>query len=116
MDEIIRAVRDCPSGALSLAFTGGPEERDLADWHGRREPAIEITRDGPYRVTGRIALIGGGDDGEDGGGGGRRPGRRFLPRALRPLPVRPLPEQAVLQRNALVYRVHRSGARGRPRA
>jgi len=72
MDEIIRAVRDCPSGALSLAFTGGPEERDLADWHGRREPAIEITRDGPYRVTGRIALIGGGGgdgDGEDGGGG-----------------------------------------------
>ena len=68
MDEIIRAVRDCPSGALSLAFAEpvGPdvaEERDLADWHGRREPAIEITRDGPYRITGRIALTGhdGGD-------------------------------------------------------
>ncbi len=68
MDEIIRAVRDCPSGALSLAFAepAGPdvaEERDLADWHGRREPAIEITRDGPYRITGRIALTGhdGGD-------------------------------------------------------
>ena len=67
MDEIIRAVRDCPSGALSLAFAepAGPdvaEERDLADWHGRREPAIEITRDGPYRITGRIAL-----NGHDGG-------------------------------------------------
>ena len=68
MDEIIRAVRDCPSGALSLAFAepAGPdvvEERDLADWHGRRGPAIEITRDGPYRITGRIALTGhdGGD-------------------------------------------------------
>ena len=68
MDEIIRAVRDCPSGALSLAFAepAGPdvaEERDLADWHGRREPAIEITRDGPYRITGRVALTGhdGGD-------------------------------------------------------
>ena len=68
MDEIVRAVRDCPSGALSLAFAEpvGPdvaEERDLADWHGRREPAIEITRDGPYRITGRIALTGhdGGD-------------------------------------------------------
>ncbi len=68
MDEIIRAVRDCPSGALSLAFAEpvGPdlaEERDLADWHGRREPAIEITRDGPYRITGLIALTGhdGGD-------------------------------------------------------
>ena len=68
MDEIIRAVRDCPSGALSLAFAEpvGPdvaEERDLADWHGRREPAIEITRDGPYRITGRIALTG--HDGRD---------------------------------------------------
>ena len=39
------------------------EERDLADWHGRREPAIEITQDGPYRITGRIALSGA--DGED---------------------------------------------------
>ena len=62
MDEIVRAVRDCPSGALSLAFDGH-EERDLADWHGRREPAIEITADGPYRVTGRVTLVdaGGGD-------------------------------------------------------
>ncbi len=60
MDEIIRAVRDCPSGALSLAFDGpgGAEERDVADWYGRREPAIEITQDGPYRVTGGIALSG----------------------------------------------------------
>jgi CDGSH-type Zn-finger protein/truncated hemoglobin YjbI len=56
MDEIVRAVRDCPSGALSLAFDG-QEERDLTDWHGRREPAIEITADGPYRVTGRVALV-----------------------------------------------------------
>jgi CDGSH-type Zn-finger protein len=56
MDEIIRSVRDCPSGALSLAFAGGPEERDLTDGHDRREPAIEITQDGPYRITGRIAL------------------------------------------------------------
>ena len=65
MDEIIRAVRDCPSGALSLAFDGpgGPEERDLVDWHERREPAIEITQDGPYRITGRITLTG--DGGED---------------------------------------------------
>ena len=37
MDEIIRAVRDCPSGALSLAFDE-QEARDLVDWHGRREP------------------------------------------------------------------------------
>ena len=55
MDEIIRAVRDCPSGALSLAFDGA-EARDLADWHGQREAAIEVTQDGPYRVTGGIGL------------------------------------------------------------
>ena len=55
MDELIRAVRDCPSGALSLAFDG-VEARDLVDWHGIREQAIEITQDGPYRVTGGLPL------------------------------------------------------------
>ena len=55
MDEIVRAVRDCPSGALSLAFDD-IEARDLADWHGRRQPAIEVSPDGPYRVTGGIPL------------------------------------------------------------
>jgi CDGSH-type Zn-finger protein/truncated hemoglobin YjbI len=55
LDEIVRAARDCPSGALSLGFDGD-EARDLADWHGRREPAIEVSQDGPYRVTGAIPL------------------------------------------------------------
>lgn len=55
MDEIVRAVRDCPSGALSLAFDG-TEARDLADWHGGRQPAVEVSLDGPYRVTGGIPL------------------------------------------------------------
>ena len=55
MDEIVRAVRDCPSGALSLAFDGD-DARDLADWHASREAAIEVTQDGPYRVTGGIGL------------------------------------------------------------
>ena len=55
MDELVRAVRDCPSGALSLAFDGA-ETRGLVDWHGRREQAIEITQDGPYRITGGIPL------------------------------------------------------------
>jgi CDGSH-type Zn-finger protein/truncated hemoglobin YjbI len=55
MDELIRAVRDCPSGALSLAFDG-VEARDLVDWHGTRAQAIEITQDGPYRVTGSLPL------------------------------------------------------------
>ena len=57
MDEIIRAVRDCPSGALSFA-TDGTEDRDDADHHNRRKPAIEVSRDGPYRVTGGIRLAG----------------------------------------------------------
>ncbi len=57
MDEIIRAVRDCPSGALSYAL-GGTEARADVDWEGHRPPAIEITADGPYRVTGRIPLAG----------------------------------------------------------
>src|SRR5580693_4367924 len=55
MDELVRAVRDCPSGALSLAFDQ-VEARDLTDWHGTREQAVEITQDGPYRVTGSLPL------------------------------------------------------------
>jgi len=54
-DEIISAVRNCPSGALSLAIDRSGA-RALADWDGTREPAIEVTRDGPYRVTGGIEL------------------------------------------------------------
>ncbi len=55
LDEITRAVRDCPSGALSFAVDGR-EARDQVDWHGGREQAIEVTKDGPYRITGGIAL------------------------------------------------------------
>ncbi|HEY6312046.1 MAG TPA: ferritin-like domain-containing protein [Streptosporangiaceae bacterium] len=55
MDELIRAVRGCPSGALSLAFDGD-EARSLVDWHAQRERGIEITQDGPYRVTGGVPL------------------------------------------------------------
>lgn len=55
MDEIIRAVRDCPSGALSYAIDGVEARADV-DHHGCREPAIEITKDGPYRITGAITL------------------------------------------------------------
>jgi CDGSH-type Zn-finger protein/truncated hemoglobin YjbI/ferredoxin len=54
MDEIIRAVRDCPSGALGFAVDGikAPAQADQD-----REPAIEVSRDGPYRITGAIALL-----------------------------------------------------------
>jgi CDGSH-type Zn-finger protein/truncated hemoglobin YjbI len=55
MDEIIRAVRDCPSGALSYAIDE-IEARDQVDWHDAREPGLEVTKDGPYRVTGKIPL------------------------------------------------------------
>src|SRR5262249_52400422 len=44
-DEIIRAVRDCPSGALSYAIDG-TEAREHVDWGNAREPAIEVTKDG----------------------------------------------------------------------
>ena len=106
LDELIRAVRNCPSGALSLAFDR-TEERDLADWHGTRERAIEVTQDGPYRVTGGIPLTG-----ADGAAVPRAQGSSL--RALRPLPLRPLAEQAVLQRHALVRRVPRPGPARRP--
>ncbi|HEX6652305.1 MAG TPA: CDGSH iron-sulfur domain-containing protein [Thermoleophilaceae bacterium] len=56
MDELIRAVRDCPSGALSYAIDG-VEARDEVDRHGGRSPAIEVSKDGPYRVTGAVRLV-----------------------------------------------------------
>jgi CDGSH-type Zn-finger protein/truncated hemoglobin YjbI len=55
MDEIIRAVRDCPSGALSLAIDK-VELRAQVDWDGTRPAAIEVSKDGPYRITGSIPL------------------------------------------------------------
>ncbi|MDQ6669222.1 MAG: CDGSH iron-sulfur domain-containing protein [Chloroflexota bacterium] len=55
MDEIIRAVRDCPSGALSYAMDGR-EAREQVDYGNKREPSIEVSKDGPYRVAGGIAL------------------------------------------------------------
>jgi CDGSH-type Zn-finger protein/truncated hemoglobin YjbI/ferredoxin len=62
MDEIIRAVRDCPSGALSIAVDG-VEMRGETDRHDTRPPAIWVTRDGPYRLEGSIRLLDG--DGVD---------------------------------------------------
>ncbi len=48
-------MRDCPSGALSLAL-GKEEARLFVDWDAGREAAIEVSLDGPYRVTGTIPL------------------------------------------------------------
>ena len=54
MDEIVRAVRACPSGALSFAL-GGREARGQVDQD--RDPGVEVSKDGPYRVTGGVPLI-----------------------------------------------------------
>ena len=56
MDEIIRVVRACPSGALGLALDG-KRAQDEVDHHGTRGPRVEVSRDGPYRVTGGIDLV-----------------------------------------------------------
>jgi CDGSH-type Zn-finger protein/truncated hemoglobin YjbI len=55
MDEIIRAVRDCPSGALSFAIDGR-EAREQVDHNDERPAEIEVTRNGPYRIVGGIPL------------------------------------------------------------
>jgi CDGSH-type Zn-finger protein/truncated hemoglobin YjbI len=55
-DDIIAAIRACPSGALSFAVDDA-EERATVDHHGTREPAIEVSKDGPYRITGGIPLV-----------------------------------------------------------
>ncbi|MCH7634730.1 MAG: CDGSH iron-sulfur domain-containing protein [Proteobacteria bacterium] len=49
---IIDTIRKCPSGALSYSVAG-VEQRDP-----NRTPAIQATKDGPYRVTGGVALDG----------------------------------------------------------
>jgi CDGSH-type Zn-finger protein/truncated hemoglobin YjbI len=56
MDEIIRAVRNCPSGALSYAIDN-QEARHEVDRHHQRTAAVAVTADGPYRVTGGIPLL-----------------------------------------------------------
>jgi CDGSH-type Zn-finger protein/truncated hemoglobin YjbI len=53
LDEIISAVRACPSGALALAVDGR-EVRDQVDQN--RPPAFEVSKDGPYRITGSVPL------------------------------------------------------------
>jgi CDGSH-type Zn-finger protein len=54
MDEIMRAVRACPSGALSYAIDGR-EAREQVDQP--RAPSIEVSKDGLYRITGGIPLV-----------------------------------------------------------
>jgi truncated hemoglobin YjbI/CDGSH-type Zn-finger protein len=56
MDEIVRAVRDCPSGALSYGIDE-VEARRQVDWNGSRPATITITADGPYRLAGGIDVV-----------------------------------------------------------
>lgn len=51
VEEIVALARRCPSGAITYAINGveGPEGADAA--------AIEITKDGPYAVTGASELV-----------------------------------------------------------
>ncbi len=53
LDEIVAAVRRCPSGALSFGLDGR-EDRAAVDQ--TRPATIEVSRDGPYRITGGVAL------------------------------------------------------------
>ncbi len=52
VESIINVVRQCPSGALSYSLND-VEHRDQA-----RAPAIAVTANGPYAVTGGIELVG----------------------------------------------------------
>ena len=52
-DDILRAIQACPSGALGAEIA----ERRAADIVDRvRPPAIEVSKDGPYYVTGGVDL------------------------------------------------------------
>ena len=52
VDEIIGAVKKCPSGALSYTIDG-EEHRDQD-----RDPMVTVTKNGPYAVTGGIEIVG----------------------------------------------------------
>jgi CDGSH-type Zn-finger protein/truncated hemoglobin YjbI len=54
LDEIIQAVRACPSGALSYGIDD-VEVRNQVDQP--RPASIEVSKDGPYRVAGGVRLI-----------------------------------------------------------
>ena len=50
-EEIAATIRRCPSGALAYALEG-------FEWDGDgREPAITVSKDGPYWVIGSIELV-----------------------------------------------------------
>jgi CDGSH-type Zn-finger protein/truncated hemoglobin YjbI len=54
LDDLVNAVRRCPSGALGIGI-GRARDAGLSDTN--RAPQIEVSRDGPYRVTGHVELV-----------------------------------------------------------
>jgi CDGSH-type Zn-finger protein/truncated hemoglobin YjbI len=54
LDEIIHAVRACPSGALSYGIDGVEARRQVDP---DRAASIEVSKDGPYRITGGVRLV-----------------------------------------------------------
>ena len=54
MQDIIKTVRKCPSGALSYSIDG-IEYRDPKE---QRDPILTVLKNGPYYITGGIDLIG----------------------------------------------------------
>jgi CDGSH-type Zn-finger protein/truncated hemoglobin YjbI len=54
MDDIVRAVRTCPSGALGLQVDDELEHDEIDT---QRPASIEVSKDGPYRVTGGVPLV-----------------------------------------------------------
>ena len=54
LDDIVRAIRACPSGALSSEIDQH-EARIVVD--SERAASIEVSKDGQYRVTGGVALF-----------------------------------------------------------
>jgi CDGSH-type Zn-finger protein/truncated hemoglobin YjbI len=54
LDDLLNAVRKCPSGALGVGI--GPA-RDAALSDTVRRPRIEVSKDGPYCITGNVDLV-----------------------------------------------------------
>jgi CDGSH-type Zn-finger protein/ferredoxin len=52
VEKIIKAVKKCPSGALSYTLDG----KEYKDYDNK--PMVTVSKDGPYLVTGGIELIG----------------------------------------------------------
>ena len=57
LDAIVKAVQDCPSGAISYSVDGVRYNEE------QRGPAIDVSNNGPYRVTGGVELRNVSEDG-----------------------------------------------------